>query len=114
MALVLFWKRRKAKKSKPSATSTTGHFENPTYATSENPPEIKENFYSSCQFDNPAYAASEEPPEITENVYSTCLGFDNPALAATEEPPEIQEDEYASLDDDQIYENVVMRPVIAK
>ena len=85
MALVLFWKRRKAKKSKPSATSTTRDFGNPTYATSENPPEIKENFYSSCQFGNPAF----------------------------EEPPEIQEDEYASLDDDQIYENVI-RPVIAK
>ena len=41
VVLVLFWKRRKAKKSKPSATSTTGHFNSFTYATIENPPEIK-------------------------------------------------------------------------
>ena len=69
MGLVLWCKRRKTRKSKPSSAPTSCQFDNPTYETNENPPETKEDdYYSSVQSDNdPRYAEGEKYPGIQEN-----------------------------------------------
>ena len=91
MGLVLWCKRRKTRKSKPSPAPTSCQFDNPTYETNENPPETKEDdYYSSIQSDNdPRYAEGEKYPGIQEN-------------------------EYASLDDYNIYANVNPQPPVAR
>lgn len=91
MGLVLWCKRRKTRKSKPSSAPTSCQFDNPTYETNENRPETKEDdYYSSIQSDNdPRYAEGEKYPGIQEN-------------------------EYASLDDYNIYVNVNPQPSVAR
>ena len=90
MGLVLWCKRRKTTKSKPSSALTSCQFDNPTYETNENPPETKEDdYYSSIQSDNdPMYAEGEKYPGIQEN-------------------------EYVSLDDYSIYVNANPQPSVA-
>ena len=69
MGLVLWCKRRKTRKSKPSSAPTSFQFHNPAYGTNENPPETKEDdYYSSIQPDNdPRYVEGEKYPGIQEN-----------------------------------------------
>ena len=91
MGLVLWCKRGKTRKSKPSSASTSCQFDNPTYETNENPPETKEDgYYSSIQSDN------------------------DPRYAEVEKYPGIQENEYASLDDYYIYLNANPQPSVAR
>ena len=73
MGLVLWCKRRKTRKSKPSSAQKSCQFDNPTYETNENPPETKEdNYYSSIQSDNdPRYVEGEKYPGIQENEYAS-------------------------------------------
>ena len=91
MGLVLWCKRRKTRKSKPSSAPTSFQFHNPAYGTNENPPETKEDdYYSSIQSDNdPRYAEGEKYHGIQEN-------------------------EYASLDDYSIYVNANLQPSVAR
>ena len=91
MGLVLWCKRRKTRKSKPSSAPTSFQFDNPTYETNENPPETKEDdYYSSIQPDNdPRYVEGEKYPGIQEN-------------------------KNASLDDYNIYVDVNPQPSVAR
>ena len=91
MGLVLWCKRRKTRKSKPSSAPASFQFDNPAYGTNENPPETKEDdYYSSIQSDNdPRYAEGEKYPGLQEN-------------------------EYESLDDYNIYVNLNPQPSVAR
>ena len=91
MGLVLWCKRRKTRKSKPSSAPTSFQFHNPAYGTNENPPETKEDdYYSSIQPDNdPRYVEGEKYPGIQEN-------------------------KNASLDDYNIYVDVNPQPPVAR
>ena len=91
MGLVLWCKRRKTRKSKPSSAPTSFQFHNPAYGTNENPPEAKEDdYYSSIQPDNdPRYVEGEKYPGIQEN-------------------------KNASLDDYNIYVDVNPQPSVAR
>ena len=94
MGLVLWCKRRKTRKSKPSSVSSA-----PT----------------SFQFDNPAYGTNEFPPEKKEDDYYSSIQSDNdPRYAEGEKYPGIQENEYASLDDYNIYVNFNTQPSVAR
>ena len=69
------------------------------------------NEYSACQLDYPVPAFHENPQWGNGSYHSSCQ-FDNPGYTVSEKPLETQENDYSSVNDDEIYDVIVL-PAVA-